>query len=307
VGSSFWLPQPITDLAKSVDSLFYIITWVAVVIFLLVEILLVTFVIRYRRKHPKQEGPAIHGNHRLEIIWTAIPALILVVIAVISFPLVNKIQTPPKDSMEIQVTGRMWSWEFRYPNGVTTYNELRLPVGKDLLFRITSSDVIHSFWLPEWRIKQDAVPGRETQIWARIDKPGTYEVKCAEYCGTNHSQMLAKVITMNDSEFDAWMNEQKKKAESQGVNGQQLVQTLGCLSCHSTDGSQSVGPTWKGLFGSKVTLQDGSTVTADEAYLKESIVQPGAKVVQGYSNIMTPAQLNDQQVKAILDYLKSLN
>jgi cytochrome c oxidase subunit II len=219
VGSSFWLPQPITDLAKSVDSLFYIITWIAVIVFLIVEIMIFAFVIRYRRKHPKQEGPAIHGNKRLEVIWTAIPALILVVIALISLPLVNRIQTPPKDAMEIQVIGRMWSWEFRYPNGATTLNELRIPEGKDVLFRITSGDVIHSFWLPEWRLKQDAVPGRETQVWVRVDHSGTYEIKCAEYCGTNHSQMLAKVITMNEGEFTAWMDQAKKQKDAAGAGG----------------------------------------------------------------------------------------
>jgi cytochrome c oxidase subunit II len=313
--SNVWLPTPLTDTAKSTDTLFYIITGVTIFFFILVEFLLILFLIRYRRRRADQQGAAVHGNTKLEILWSLIPALILVFLGISSTKLVYAIQTPPADVEEIDVIGHKWYWEFKYPNGVDTVGDLRIPAGKNVLFKITSDDVIHSFYIPDFRLKQDAVPGRLTQFHANVDENhlGTYTVYCAEYCGTSHSQMLAQLKVVSDSEYQAWLADQKQKQAEEAKaagnpdSGKQLVAQFGCLSCHSVDGGASAGPTWKGLFGSDVQLTDGSTVKADEAYLTESIKKPDAKIVKGFGNNMPSfANLNDKQVKDIVAYIKTL-
>jgi cytochrome c oxidase subunit 2 len=312
---SVWLPTPLTDSANKTDTLFYVITWITGFFFVLVEFLLVYFLIRYRRRRAEQRGVAVHGNTKLEIIWTLIPALILVIIGISSTKLVYALQTPPADVEEIDVVGHKWYWEFKYPNGVDTVGELHIPAGKNVLFRITSADVIHSFYIPEFRIKQDAVPGRLTEFTVNVpDKDkGTYKIYCAEYCGTSHSQMLANMSVVNEDSYQSWLADQKQKqaeaakAGGNADNGKQLAAQFGCLTCHTVDGGVSAGPTWKGLYGADVQLTNGSTVKADEAYLIESIKDPGAKVVKGFGNMMPPfTQLNEQQMKDIVAYIQSL-
>lgn len=303
-----WLPESVTSLASQVDSLFAVILGIALIAFILVEFLLILFLIKYRRSRKNQEGLSVHGNTRLEIIWTLVPALILVGLGIYGTQLTYNIQkASAADAYEIEVIGRKWSWEFKYPNGASTINDLRVPEGKNVVLKITSADVIHSLWVPEARIKQDAVPGRETIIPLGEIKPGTYRVICAEYCGTAHTKMLATLKTEPDAEFNKFLADAKKASEEGPQAGQKFA-TQSCLSCHSIDGSKSAGPTWKGLYDSERKLQGGGTVRADDAYIAESIVNPGAKIADGFGNTMPSFQgkLDDKQIKAITEYIKTL-
>jgi cytochrome c oxidase subunit 2 len=213
--------------------------------------------------------------------------------------------------MEIAVTAHQWDWSFTYPAGFTS-NELHLPINQQVVLKMQSLDVIHSFWVPEFRIKQDVVPGRTTDYRITPTLIGNYQVRCAELCGASHTYMIRPVIVSSEADYEAWVNEQKAAAAAllaQGgpAAGQALAAQSGCAACHSLDGSKLTGPTWRGLFGSKVTLSDGTTVTADEAYLTESIVDPSAKVVQGFqAGIMPKFGLTDPQVKYIVAYLETL-
>lgn len=307
--SNFYLPEALTGTAKDIDGLFGMIVWIALVMFILVEALLVIFLIRYKRKHPDKHGKAIDGNTKAEVIWTLIPALILVFIGIYSTSMVYTIQEPPENVYEIKVTGMKWAWEFEYPNGAKSFNDLRIPEGENVLFKIYSKDVIHSFWIPEFRIKQDAVPGRETRFWVNADQlsggENKYEkrVICAEYCGNQHSLMLADLQIMPAKEFTAWVDAELTRPKT---DAQYVVQANGCTSCHTIDGGKSAGPTWKGLFGKK-QIVNGQEVTVDEKYLEEAIVQPDAKTPEGYSTGMMPAfQMEPEAIKNVVEYIKSL-
>lgn len=311
MGKFFWLPDQLTQGAKDIDGLFGVIFVVTLIVFLLVEGLLVFFLLRYRRKNKDQHGKRIHGNTRAEVIWTVIPAIILVALGIYSSGMVYSIQQPPADVYTIKVTGMKWAWQFQYPNGAKTMGDLRIPAGRKILFEITSKDVIHSFWIPEFRIKQDAVPGRQTEFYvdpivqAQPGQTVTYpkRVVCAEYCGQGHSKMDADIHIMNGSDFDNWVAVQKTKKLTDGPS---VVLANGCASCHSIDGSPSVGPTWKGLADSMVTLNNGQQVKADANYIKESIENPGAKVVNGFQNIMPTYNLDPESLNNVVAYIQSL-
>lgn len=307
--SNFYLPEALTQTAKDIDGLFMLIFWISLVAFILVEALLVIFLIRYRRKHPDKQGLAIHGNTKAEVIWTLIPALILVGIGIYSTGMVYTIQEPPADVYEIKVTGMKWAWEFEYPNGAKTYGELRIPEGENVLFKIYSKDVIHSFWVPEFRIKQDAVPGRETRFWVNaetfnnVDNKYEKRIICAEYCGNQHSNMLADLQIMPAYEFTAWVDKELTRPKT---DAQYVIQSNGCTSCHTIDGGKSAGPTWKGLFGKK-QIVNGQEVTVDEKYLEEAITTPDAKTPEGFSSGMMPAfQMEPEAMKNVVEYIKSL-
>lgn len=311
MGRFFGLPDSLAQHAKDIDGLFGLIFVITLIVFVLVEALLVIFLIRYRRKHPKQQGVAIHGSTKAEVIWTVIPAIILVVLGIYSSGMVYAFQQPPADAYTIKVTGMKWAWQFEYPNGAKTVGDLRIPEGKNVLFQITSKDVIHSFWIPEFRIKQDAVPGRQTQYWLKpsvteeqVDHKYEKHVICAEYCGNQHSHMLADLTIMKDDEFDKWVADEKTRKKTDATS---VIQANGCGSCHSIDGSPSAGPTWKGLADADVVLNNGQKVKADANYLKESITSPNAKVVQGFQGIM-PAydKLDQESLDNVVKYIQSL-
>ncbi|HEU4964739.1 MAG TPA: cytochrome c oxidase subunit II [Bacilli bacterium] len=308
--SIFQMPDALTSTAHTVDSLFNIILIITAIVFVLVESLLVIFLIRYKRKNPDKQGRNIHGNNTAEVIWTLIPAIILVLIGIYSASIVYDVQTPPDDVYTIKVYGKKWQWDFQYENGAKTYGELRIPEGKNVMFKIYSEDVIHSFWVPQFRMKQDAVPGRETTYWINAsDIPradGKYEkaIKCAEYCGNAHSKMYADLVIMPSDQFDTWVAEEltRKKTDAQSV-----IAENGCASCHSIDGSKGAGPSWKGIFGTERKLNGGKTVKVDEEYIKESILDPGAKVADGFQAGMMPQYtLEDEQVANLVKYIEEL-
>jgi cytochrome c oxidase subunit 2 len=264
-----------------------------------------------RRKGETGDGKYEEGNTKLEITWTAIPLVLVTIYAYLGAYTLGETRVPAPGAMVINVTAHQWDWSFDYPEGFTS-NELHLPINRQVLFKMSSLDVIHSFWVPEFRIKQDVLPGRTTELRITPTLLGNYVVRCAELCGTSHAYMERPVMVTSQADYDAWAKEQAAVAAALIAKGgpeagKVMVAQNGCGGCHSIDGSKLTGPTWRGLFGSDVKLSDGKTVKADEAYLTESVQDPGAKVVQGFpANVMPKFNLSDAQVKAIVSYIETL-
>jgi len=306
-----WLPEVASNLAGKVDAVIWFITVISLVFFILISIFLVYFAIRYRRRQENEETPYITGSHVLETIWTIIPSILLIVIFVYAFVVYKDMRTPPEDSLEVTVIGRQWLWQFKYNNGKTTLNELYIPEGRPIKLVMTSEDVLHSFFVPAFRVKQDLVGGMYTYLWFTPTKTGTYELYCTEYCGTGHSTMLGKVIVMSPQEYEKWEKGEEEKAVASlppAELGKQLYTQRGCNACHSIDGSSLVGPTWKGLYGHEVVLQDGTKVTADENYIREAILEPQAKMVKGFGPVMPSFKgvISDDEISDLIAYIKTL-
>ena len=306
-----WVPEVASNLASKVDAVIWFITVISLVFFILISIFLVYFAIRYRRRQENEETPYITGSHVLETIWTIIPSILLIVIFVYGFVVYKDMRTPPEDSLEVTVIGRQWLWQFKYNNGKTTLNELYIPEGRPIKLVMTSEDVLHSFFVPAFRVKQDLVGGMYTYLWFTPTKTGTYELYCTEYCGTGHSTMLGKVIVMSPQEYEKWEKGEEEKAVASlppAELGKQLYTQRGCNACHSIDGSSLVGPTWKGLYGHEVVLQDGTKVTADENYIREAILEPQAKMVKGFGPVMPSFKgvISDDEITDLIAYIKTL-
>jgi cytochrome c oxidase subunit 2 len=281
---------------------------------LIVVPLVYSLVVFRRRKGDTTDAEHMEGNTKLEIAWTIIPLFGVVAFAYLGAVNLAETRRVDPDAMIVKVKGIQWSWSFEYPavNGVSVISdELHLPKGKQVLLRMTSSDVIHSFWVPEFRVKQDLVPGRITELRITPIRAGNYKVRCAELCGTSHAYMEKPVVVSSPADFDTWMAEQTKLAEQAAAtpegHGQLLVSANGCAACHSTNGASGIGPTWFGLFGSQVKLTDGSVVTADEAYLTESIKAPQAKIVAGFETQLMPNYgFPDEDIADIVAYIKTI-
>ena len=306
-----WVPEVASNLASKVDAVIWFITVISLVFFILISIFLVYFAIRYRRRQENEETPYITGSHVLETIWTIIPSILLIVIFVYGFVVYKDMRTPPEDSLEVTVIGRQWLWQFKYNNGKTTLNELYIPEGRPIKLVMTSEDVLHSFFVPAFRVKQDLVGGMYTYLWFTPTKTGTYELYCTEYCGTGHSAMLGKVVVMSPEEYEKWEKGEEEKAVASlppAELGKQLYTQRGCNACHSIDGSSLVGPTWKGLYGHEVVLQDGTKVTADENYIREAILEPQAKMVKGFGPVMPSFKgvIGDNEISDLIAYIKTL-
>ena len=281
---------------------------------LIVVPLAYSLVVFRRRKGDTTDAEHMEGNTQLEIAWTIVPLFIVVAYAYLGAINLAATQRADPEAMVVKVTGLQWSWTFEYEpvNGLAVISdELHVPVGKQVLLRMTSNDVIHSFWVPEFRVKQDLVPGRITELRITPSLEGNYKVRCAELCGTSHYSMEKPVVVTSQEEFDAWMTDQLALAEEASQTpegrGQALVAANGCAACHSINGSPGIGPTWFGLFGRQETLTDGSVVTVDDAYLHESIKAPQAKIVAGFENQLMPAyDFTDEQIADIIAYIKTL-
>ncbi|GAB4379012.1 MAG: hypothetical protein Kow0042_27980 [Calditrichia bacterium] len=307
----------------AVDFVFLFIVGISVFFLLLITFLMVYFIFRYSKKrHARPEN--IEGNTTLEIIWTVIPTIIVLAMFYFGWKGFQFLRTAPENAMEVKVTARMWSWLFEYENGFQT-DTLRVPINTPVKLLLKSQDVIHSFYVPAFRIKEDAVPGLDTYLWFEAQEPGDYDVLCAEYCGLQHAYMLTKIKVLDKAEFDNWYAaageqvEQKPEevvpteipAPKSPLAGERLVRIKGCVACHSTDGSRMVGPTFKGLFGkSQQVIVNGEekTIIVDDEYLRTSILKPNLEVVKGYNPLM-PAQegqISEQELMAIIQYLKEL-
>ncbi|MGD0883664.1 MAG: cytochrome c oxidase subunit II [Thermodesulfovibrionales bacterium] len=290
--------------ALKVDSTFSDILGIEVVLLTLVTAVMIFFVIRFNRKK-KLTPENIEGSMFLEILWTAIPTILVLGMFYIGWRSFDVIRLVPKEVMTIKVMARQWSWLFSYENGKQS-DTLKVPLGKPVKMLITSADVLHSFYIPAFRIKEDCVPGLETYLWFTAQEVGTYDVFCTEYCGLGHSGMVSKVNVMPEKEFDAWYSAVPAAAQ---VSGLKILEEKGCLGCHTTDGTKKIGPTFKGLYESRVTvLTNGMerVITADEEYLKRMILEPGVDMVKGYPNIMPKLPLTSAEVNAIVEYLKTL-
>lgn len=296
-----------------VENVFLFIAAISVLILVLITSLMIFFTIRYRRKrNPDPED--IRGNLWLEITWTVIPTLLVLSMFYYGWTGFRSLKKIPEGAVNVKVSARTWSWLFEYENGVKA-EELLIPVGKPIHLRLTSQDVIHSFYIPAFRVKQDAVPGMATSLWFIAREVGAYDVLCAEYCGQQHAYMLTKVRVLAEEAFNRWYEEKGKDLRMEKpralVRGDLLIQEKGCLACHSTDGTPRVGPTLKGIFGKAViVLTEGKErqLRVDEDYLQRSLVEPNADVVKGFPAIM-PTQKGvstDDEIQELVRYMKEL-
>jgi cytochrome c oxidase subunit 2 len=298
-------PEQASTMASRVDALYIFLLIVTGMMTLLIFVCLVYFAARFRYR-PGIPAEQIEGSTALEITWSTIPFLIFMVIFAWGAVVYFKERTPPADSTEVYVVAKQWMWKLEHAEGQREINELHVPVGRDVKMIMTSQDVIHSFFVPAFRIKQDVVPGRYTVAWFRATKPGVYHLFCAEYCGTQHSGMVGSIVVQEPAQYEAWMNGGSTGPLS--ATGEKVFAELGCATCHRND-AQGRGPNLQGVFGKPVQLEDGRTVTADENYLRECILDPGAKRVKGFQPIMPTFQglVSEEQVNALVAYIKSIS
>ncbi|MBI2840050.1 MAG: cytochrome c oxidase subunit II [Acidobacteria bacterium] len=308
-GGSFWMPPEISTSAAGVDWIFYFIFWISLFFFLLIVGLMTYFVVRYRRpKGVEAEGAPSH-NMVLEVTWSVIPLILVIVIFYLGFKGFMDLFTSPQNAYEVLVTGQKWKWLFQYPNGYVDEN-LHVPVDVPVRLVMSSEDVIHSLYIPAFRVKRDVVPGRYTKAWFQATQAGDYQIFCAEYCGKSHSDMLAKVVVEKPGDFEKWLEKASNFLDTMppAEAGARLYKTRGCAQCHSIDGTSGIGPTFKGVFGETVVMVGGAKVAVDENYLRESINEPQVRVVAGYQPVMPTfkGRLKDKEITAIIEYIKSL-
>lgn len=313
LAESFWMPEKAAEGAGVVDALFAFIFWVSAFFTALVIGLLVVFLVRYRhgRTASAAAGQAPSHNTLLEVTWSIIPAIIVLVIFYLGVRSYLTLTVPPPDAYEIRVTARMWSWSFAYPNGHID-SELHVPVDTPVQLVLSSDDVIHSLYVPAFRAKKDAVPGRYNKMWFRAIREGTFDLYCAAYCGTNHSQMLSRVIVHSPQDFDRWLREASDwRSRMTPVEAGRMLyeKKLGCIQCHSTDDSRLIGPTLKNLYGYERKFTDGTSAIIDENLIRQSILDPTAKVPVGYAPVMPSyrGQVGEADIDALIAFIKSLS
>ena len=299
-------PVEASSHALMVDLLYVFLILVSVAMTVAIFATIVVFGLKYRRR-PGVEAVQIEGSLILETAWSVIPMGIFLVIFGWGALIYFQLRTPPRDSTEIYVVAKQWMWKLQHAEGQREINELHIPVDRDIKLIMTSQDVIHSFFVPEFRVKQDVVPGRYTTLWFRATKTGTYHLLCTQFCGTEHSKMIGDIVVMTPADYQAWMSGGPVTG-SLAQSGQSLFQQLGCATCHRFD-VQGRGPNLIGVYGKPVQLEDGRTVTADENYVRESILLPAAKVVSGFKPIMPSfqGQVTEDQLTALVAYVKSLS
>lgn len=304
------LPDQASTFGPQVDALFGFITGVMVLSTIGIFATLVVFAIRFRRRSEEERPGPMHGNTTLEIVWSVIPLVIVMTMFGWGALVYMMVTRPPKDAVEIYVVGRQWMWKIQHPGGQREINALHVPVGVPIRMIITAEDVLHSFYIPAFRTKQDAVPGRYSSIWFQATEPGEYHLFCAEYCGTEHSKMVGKVVVMEPAEYAEWLAQNADG--SMALEGRKLFSKLQCITCH-TQGSQGRAPNLEEVYRRRVNVTEGEkgpqrSVTADDNYLRESILRPDAKIVVGWKNIM-PAyegQVTPEELNQVIAYIKSL-
>jgi cytochrome c oxidase subunit 2 len=309
------MPEEASAQAASIDQLFNLeLIFISFLFALIVVPMAYSLVVFRRRNGETGDGEHIEGNTRLEIGWTIVPLFIVIGFAWIGAWSLGETRREDPNAMVIQVTGFQWGWQFEYPEyGGFSSDTLYLPKGRQVVLKMESRDVVHSFWVPEFRVKQDLVPGRVTEYRITPIEDGAFKVRCAELCGTRHAYMEAPVNVVDQAEFESWARARQAEAEAaiaSGIpdarRGQKLYSQF-CQACHTINGNAGTGPTWLGVYDHEVELADGTTVTADEAYLYESIAEPGAKTVKGFpAGAMPKFGLTDLQIKDLIEYIKTL-
>jgi cytochrome c oxidase subunit 2 len=299
-------PPQASTLAGKVDALYFFLVAVSAFFVVLIAVLVIYFGIRYRRRAHSEVGARVVPALTLEIAWTVIPLGLSLVMFVWGANVYFAQANPPAETVDIYVVGKQWMWKFQHLDGQREINELHVPVGRAVRITGTSEDVIHSFYVPAFRVKADVLPGRYTTLWFNATKTGRFHLFCAEYCGTKHSGMIGSVVVMEPDEYQAWLAGGAAEG-SLASQGQKLFQDLACITCHRAD-AQGRGPVLEGVYGARVSLADGQTVVADDAYIRESILSPSAKVVAGFQPIMPTFQglVSEEQLLALIEYVKSL-
>jgi cytochrome c oxidase subunit II len=299
-------PVQASNFAGNVDALFSFILMTTLFFAVLVTVLIIFAAFKFRRRSEKEVGDDVHGNNALEVGWTLIPTIIAIGIFAWGAAIYVNYRIAPKDTLDIYAVGKQWMWKLQQPNGRKEINELHIPLNRDVKLILGSEDVIHNFYVPAFRVKMDVVPGRYNTMWFRPIKTGKYHFFCSQYCGTNHAVMGGWVTVMDPAEYAAWLS-----GESGDVNpaaaGERLFTQFACNTCHLANGTGRA-PSLNGVFGANVLLADGSTVVADEAYIRESILQPKAKIVAGYQPVMPTFQglVTEEQILNLTAYIKSL-
>jgi cytochrome c oxidase subunit 2 len=323
-----FLPAQASQWARELDYLHYFVFVTSMLGAWVTLATATVFVFRYQRKQEQQTTPIVDPKPIHEAVFIGLPLVLFLSYFAIGYPQYVRLQTPPKGAVDVYVQGKKWMWKFAYPGGPNSTDVLRVPAGRPVRLLLTSRDVIHSFYVPALRMKQDALPGRYTQTWFNADAPGRYPIFCAEYCGLGHSAMLGELVVMPAAEWDAWMEQQRRGSQPQAQDGQptagedtdlrgslveqgrRIAAVQGCFKCHTVDGTQHIGPTWLDLSGRSVKLEGGRTIVADEAYLTRSMMEPNADVVAGYKDkaVMPTYQgkLAAPDAAAITEFIKSL-
>ncbi|RPH67294.1 MAG: cytochrome c oxidase subunit II [Myxococcaceae bacterium] len=321
-----FLPEQASTFAHDVDNLHYFVITVTMVSSLAVGLTAIAFFWKYRRRHENQATPFVAPTALFEVLAISVPLFFFLVWFAIGFRDFVKLSSPPPEAMDVYVQGKQWMWKFAYPEGPNSIGVLHVPANRPVRLLITSRDVIHSVFIPAFRVKMDALPGRYTEIWFTATKPGRYQILCTEYCGAQHSKMWGEVVVMAPEAFDEWIKEQQRGLVSrqdvladetgqvtpQGSLAQwglQVAVRQGCLRCHNVDTKEpATGPSWVDLYQQQIKLTDGREIVADEAYLTESMMEPTVKVVAGYQELMPNYQgkLSGAEAAAIVEFIKSL-
>jgi cytochrome c oxidase subunit II len=299
-------PEQASNFAPNVDALMIYITAVCIFFAVAITAAIVLFFFLYHRKRPGDIGAVIHGDSRLEALWLVIPAVLAMTMFAGGAVVYVDYRRPPLDTLDIYVIGKQWMWKVQQPNGLKEINELHVPIGRNVKLIMASEDVIHNFSVPDFRVKMDVVPGHYNTMWFQPTKAGRYHFFCSQYCGTNHAIMGGWVTVMEPSEYAAWLSGSNANANPL-VEGEKLFADKACNTCHLADG-KGRAPSLNGLYDAKVQLADGSTVLADDAYIRESILAPNAKIVAGYQPLMPSfqGQLTEEQILSLTGYIKSL-
>ena len=307
-GNIFY-PEAISKIALQSDALFYFIFWISVILLLGLTLVTGYFIWVHLKGKAKTDEPHLTHSVALDVVWTVIPVILVLIVFYWGYKDYIRMRIAEPSAIKIQVQGWKWNWGFEYADGVTSLSELVVPVNTPIQLIMSSKDVIHSFYLPNLRIKRDVIPNRYTTLAFKAEKLGTYQVFCTEYCGDAHSQMLATMRVVSEEDYKTWLANGGADREMPLTElGETLYTKSGCNACHSLDGTDGVGPTWKGLYGKEREFTDGTKAIADENYLRESIVYPQKKVVKGYPNVMPSyaGLLKDREITALIEYIKTL-
>src|SRR5215510_10450359 len=300
-------PEQASTGAMRVDALFMFLMAVSIFFAALIFFLVLYFAIKYRRRSEAEQPQPIRSDLRLEVLWTVIPLGLTMVMFAWGANLYFTMARPPADALEITVVGKQWMWKFQHPEGPREINELHVPIGRAVKLTMASEDVIHSVYVPAFRVKMDVVPGRYTSLWFEATQTGTFHLFCAEYCGTSHAGMIGQVVVMSPAAYEQWLSG-GATGESLVAAGERLFQQLGCQTCHRTDAAARA-PALEGLFGRTQRLQSGETIIVDEAYVRESILYPNAKLAVGYQPIMPTfqGQISEEGLLQLIAYIRSLS
>ena len=300
-------PEQASTFAKDVDALYFFVFATSAFFAVVVAIAVIYFGIRYHKTHDGEIGARIEGNLPLELLWSVIPTIIAMVMFGWGASVFYHLRRPPAEAMHIYAVGKQWMWKFQHLEGQREINELHIPAGRPIKITISSEDVLHSLFFPAFRTKMDAIPGRYTELWFDAQTPGQYHIFCTEYCGTNHSGMIGTVTVMEPANYQLWLQGGGMEG-TLAQRGAKLFNDLACSTCH-LDTGQGRGPSLKDIVGTTVELQNGSSVTVDEAYLRESILNSQAKVVKGFQPLMPTFQglISEENLVALIEHVKSLS